>query len=249
MSVFPNFLIWRFHFYLPKIYIYYYLATNFWFNWFKMSGAKKHSYNLRERNPKRKHPPEEDSVEKKRPRTVSCIERLPNEMLLHIFSFLNANDLYYNVRPVCRRWKQLSMLSSNWKRVSAGNEIPRHVLHNWIQVFPKISHIHISDRTDADFILDAVSKHLTQLKTITIDNCTSSPEKSRLRCKTLCKLFTQCEKLEKITLCGVKFHLFKFFREMAERGHYMQLREVEEPTEWKKCNGDQNLNETQLEIR
>lgn len=185
-----------------------------------MSDAPRHSYNLRERNPKRKHSPEESSVKTKRFRTFSYIEALPNEILLQIFSYLSVNDLYYNVRRVCSRWQQLSMLSPSWRRVSAGNNIPTEDLHNWIQFSPVIRHIQISDRTDADFILEAVSKHLTKLKSITINNCWGSPQKICIRSQTLCKLMTKCEKLEEITFGKVKIRSLKFFKIMAERKNY-----------------------------
>lgn len=170
-----------------------------------MSAVKRHTYNLRKRNCKRKH----SIDDRKRSSNVSYIQALPNEILLHIFSYLNIHDLYYNVRLVCRRWHHLSMLSSSWKRISVGNNISRHVLNNWIRFSPVIRHIQISDRTDVNFILETASQHLGQLKSITINNNWDSQENFRIRSETLCNVMTRCQKIEEIVLGRIKIRLKK----------------------------------------
>ncbi|KAG5878783.1 hypothetical protein JTB14_036332 [Gonioctena quinquepunctata] len=55
---------------------------------------------------------------------------LPDEMFLHIFSFLSTEELYRVVRSVCKRWFLLSSTPSLWKKITAEEELPYKVLHN-----------------------------------------------------------------------------------------------------------------------
>jgi hypothetical protein len=45
---------------------------------------------------------------------VSSIEQLPDELLLHIFSFLQASDLL-EVELTCHQWKNLAEEETLWK--------------------------------------------------------------------------------------------------------------------------------------
>ncbi|BBI16691.1 F-box protein [Neochlamydia sp. S13] len=45
---------------------------------------------------------------------VSSIEQLPDELLLHIFSFLQASDLL-EVELTCHQWKNLAEEETVWK--------------------------------------------------------------------------------------------------------------------------------------
>jgi hypothetical protein len=45
---------------------------------------------------------------------VSSIEQLPDELLLHIFSFLQASDLL-KVELTCHQWKNLAEEETLWK--------------------------------------------------------------------------------------------------------------------------------------
>jgi hypothetical protein len=188
---------------------------------------EKNPYNLRNKQgSKRKYAPTESVVERKRLRNFDYIASLPDEILLHIFSYLDTDDLYYNVRLVCRKWRRTAMLSSAWKDVRAGNDIPTHILSNWIQFSPVIKHFRISDRNDADVILEAVSKHSSHLESITIENCWGSSEKIPIQSQTLCKLLTRCKKLGKINFERVKIRSCKFFKLLAKRrnnGKFLQM--------------------------
>ncbi|XP_008201489.1 uncharacterized protein LOC103315199 isoform X1 [Tribolium castaneum] len=193
---------------------------------FEMLCLEKSPYNLRNKGPKRKHAPDEGSIERKRLRNFDYIAALPDELLLYIFSYLDVKDLYYNVRLVCRKWRRIAMLSSAWKSIMAGNEVPTHVLHNWIQSSPVIKHFRISNRNDADVILEAVSKHSNHLESITIENCWGSSQKISIQSTTLCKLLTRCKKLGKINFERVKIRSCKFFKLLAKRrnnGKFLQL--------------------------
>ncbi|BBI16240.1 F-box protein [Neochlamydia sp. S13] len=57
--------------------------------------------------------------------TVTSIKQLPNELLLHIFSFLQALDLL-EVELTCHRWKNLAEDKILWK-----NLYPKHLKIYW----------------------------------------------------------------------------------------------------------------------
>ncbi|BBI16251.1 F-box protein [Neochlamydia sp. S13] len=48
--------------------------------------------------------------------TVTSIKQLPDELLLHIFSFLQAFDLL-EVELICHRWKNLANDETLWKNL------------------------------------------------------------------------------------------------------------------------------------
>lgn len=192
-----------------------------------MCDGEKVSYALRSRTCKRKHTDDVNPA-RKRLRSFDHMSTLPNEMLLHIFSYLDVKDLYFNVRGVCQRWSQLAMLPSSWKSITVDNDVPTEVLLNWIRSSPvSCKHLKISNRVDIDIILEAVSKHARQLETLTIEN--GEIEQVAIRSVTLCNLITRCEKLEKIIFEKVKIRSCKFFKLLADKkneGQFKQLHYV-----------------------
>jgi hypothetical protein len=57
--------------------------------------------------------------------TVTSIKQLPDELLVHIFSFLQAFDLL-EVELTCHRWKNLAEDTTLWK-----NLYPKHLKIYW----------------------------------------------------------------------------------------------------------------------
>ncbi|BBI16249.1 F-box protein [Neochlamydia sp. S13] len=57
--------------------------------------------------------------------TVTSIKQLPDELLLHIFSFLQAFDLL-EVELTCHQWKNLATDETLWK-----NLYPKHLKIYW----------------------------------------------------------------------------------------------------------------------
>lgn len=181
-----------------------------------MFGLNQNSSNLQ------KDHPDEDSMETK----WTQISDLPEEILLHIFSFLNVRDLYSNVRLVCLKWQRLSKVASSWKTVTVGSKLPTQELHNWIQFSPNIRHLKINNRLDTDLILEAVSKHLSNLESISIETCWGSPKTVCVRGETLCKLLTSCNELKKINLVRVQicsYNFFKLLRLRRNQGKSVEL--------------------------
>lgn len=192
-----------------------------------MSDLNNTSYALRSKTCKRKHP-EEVTVSKRRLRSFDPAPSLPNEMLLYIFSFLDINDLYYNVRKVCPRWNLLAMSSWSWKKITVGPEVPTEVLLYWIQFSPVIRHLHLDNRTDVEIILKAVSKYARQLESLRIEN--GWINQIYIRSKALCNLVTRCTKLNKFYFENIKIRSCKFFdllEERRRRGELKQLRYIE----------------------
>lgn len=194
-----------------------------------MIASEDTSYNLRKRKSKWKDYPAELNVAKKRLKGFDHISKLPNETMLNIFSFLDAEDLYHNVRGVCKKWRQLSMLSSSWRSVRVDNEVPTQVLLHWINLSPVIKHLKITNRKDTEIILDALSKHASHLETLTIENCWGSLRKIWIRSTILCNLVTRCKKLQKIILERVKIRSCRFFNLLAKKrrnGKFENLRYI-----------------------
>lgn len=170
-------------------------------------------------NSKRKHPisTDEDNVQNKRICKIDHAALLPDEMLLHIFSFLDVRDLYYSVRGVCKRWYRMSMLSTCWRNITVDSQVPTKVLQNWIQYSPIIRHIHMSNRNDVDIILEAMVKYSSRLKSISIERCRGSSNKTSILSNTMCKLLTKCKNLGTINLEYVEIRSCKFLKLLAER--------------------------------
>lgn len=191
-----------------------------------MITLKQHSYNLRKRHYKQENLLDEDSVETKQICKLDTTAVLPDEMLLHIFSFLTVEDLYFNIRHVCQRWCRLSKVASSWKTLVADDKFSSHVLLDCIKFSPVIKHIQICNRYDADIILNAVSKYLNQLESIVVQNCNGSAENVYIQSTILCKLVIRCKKLGKIILDNVDIRSCKFFDLLVKRkndGKFVQL--------------------------
>lgn len=195
----------------------------------EMLCVDKKSYNLRNRrSTKRKQIISEEKtiIDKKRLRNFDHITSLPDEILLVIFSFLSIEDLYFNVRPVCRKWRRLSMIASAWSNINVGNDIPTNILKNWIQFSPVIKRFKISNRNDADVILNNISKFSTNLQVIIVENCWGSEQRVQIHSGVLCNLLVRCKKLVKIHFERVKIRSCKFFKLLAKKrtnGKFLHL--------------------------
>ncbi|KAG5894423.1 hypothetical protein JTB14_019793 [Gonioctena quinquepunctata] len=96
---------------------------------------------------------------------------LPNEMMIHIFSFLSHRDLSKNARLVCGRWKELSYSPTLWKKVVVTNDIPSKVVLHWLENSPILHELILQERNDLVQIIQVISRFCTKLVTIKIDDC------------------------------------------------------------------------------
>ena len=63
---------------------------------------------------------------------INC---LPNEVLMKIFSYLTVKKIICTVRPVCRRWRDISYSKNLWTTLTTGDlqEFKNHSVHDIIR--------------------------------------------------------------------------------------------------------------------
>lgn len=81
---------------------------------------------------------------------------LPNEILCKIFSYLNVQKLFFDIRLVCKRWSQVSMSPELWTKICVKNNIPTQILCKWIESSNLLKEIFMENRNDANIITELV---------------------------------------------------------------------------------------------
>lgn len=103
-----------------------------------------------------KNVPELPYIYKKKSTKLSCIEKLPNEILCKIFASLPLKELFFNVRPVCRRWREVAMTPELWTKIEVENDIPTTVLSQWVKSAFLLKDLAMVNRNDANLMTELV---------------------------------------------------------------------------------------------
>lgn len=86
------------------------------------------------------------------------IEQLPDEILVHIFSFLRAANLHFTVGKVCNRWRTIAYSPALWKTIEIGKREPLHVVTKWLERYKySLKGFSAEDRNDINTLLPQVS--------------------------------------------------------------------------------------------
>lgn len=93
-----------------------------------------------------------------RPTTIS---RLPDELLLCIFSYLSGVELQGSAMGVCRRWARVAVTPCLWHTVRAGPEVSTGTLLRWLDTAGRrLRSLKIKRRNDADEVLRKVTPQI-----------------------------------------------------------------------------------------
>lgn len=158
-------------------------------------------------------------IYKKKSNKLTNIEKLPNEILCDIFSRLSVKDLFFNVRTVCRRWRDVAMTPQLWTKIEVEGDISTTILTKWVKSAVLLKDLTMTNRNDANIMTEMVccsfgnvitfdfsfnlrsksvfkvSKHCRNLERIKLSNCWGSRKQRYVHSLPLCHLVTRCHKL------------------------------------------------------
>ncbi|XP_074039077.1 uncharacterized protein [Leptinotarsa decemlineata] len=155
----------------------------------------------------------------KRLRNLDYSAILPDEILLHIFSFLNNEELYRIARCVCKRWYLLTSSPVLWKKITAKGEVPSKVLCDWLKHSPLLKELILEERDDINMIAQVASKFSKNLQSLKVENTRAKRKMPTVLSKSLCRLLTSCKYLNNLHFSGVKIYSCKFFKLLSKRKH------------------------------
>ncbi|XP_045469312.1 uncharacterized protein LOC123676986 [Harmonia axyridis] len=153
----------------------------------------------------------------KKLRSTCYFDDLPQEIIVHIFSFLPGIEITKNISLVCKKWNQISSTPSLWKHIRADQQVPTNILLKWVQNSPLLRELHLSHRNDTDEIVRAVGKSSRNLQFIKIVDCWGSQKSMCIKSKHLCDLLKKCKRLDTFHFSGVKILSCKFFQLLSTR--------------------------------
>ncbi|XP_030751831.1 S-phase kinase-associated protein 2-like [Sitophilus oryzae] len=148
---------------------------------------------------------------------------IPDEILVHIFSFLSHQELFDSVKCVCSRWFRVVCTPTLWKTISADNSIPTNSLCGWLEHAPLLKKASFLNRNDMNFIINKISKYTPRLQTIIVKNCWGNDKSNVIQAKALYKLVNKCESLNNFVFAETRIKSTKFFKLLAARKKYARF--------------------------
>lgn len=145
---------------------------------------------------------------------------LPEEIVVHIFSFLSQEELCKSVRFVCKRWYTITFNPLLWKKITARREIPSSILCKWIEHSPLLKQLNLKGRNDVNLVTERVTKCCRNLESLRIENSRGTKKSSVMKSKYLCNLLTKCKYLHNIHFSGVVLQSCKFFKLFSKRRYF-----------------------------
>lgn len=152
---------------------------------------------------------------KKLPKRPSPFDKLPDTLILKIFSFLSSNELCVSAR-VCRRWYFLVWEPQLWTSVTlSGGRIQvdrglktlfRLLCRDSPTLCLTVERIHLNGCTKlSDKGLSTVALKCPELKVLELRGCAGVTSRG------VTDIVSRCHSLERLDLTGkcVSFHLFK----------------------------------------
>lgn len=141
------------------------------------------------------------------------INRLPNEILCMIFSYLPQLELLRHCSMVCHRWLAVASSPMLWQTLSfCGQDIPIEHVCGSIRFSPMLKSITIKDRIDIDIILPVLQQCCKRLETINLVRCRPSDGVNKsLRAKFLYPFLRKAQ-LRNLNLKGTDYRSKKFYQ-------------------------------------
>ncbi|XP_045471252.1 F-box/LRR-repeat protein 15-like [Harmonia axyridis] len=143
-------------------------------------------------------------------KTVGGFNRLPQHILLKIFSHLKEKDLH-TVQQVCQRWKQGALNPSLWKNLKIQKLRTTDSVNMALQkiwMFGQLEKVYIKDVIEASALLRQVYRCLPNLKYLIIRYC------NNLSAQTMRAVLRKCKQLEMLDLKGTTFRDNSIFEEL-----------------------------------
>ncbi|XP_046997250.1 F-box/LRR-repeat protein fbxl-1-like [Schistocerca americana] len=127
------------------------------------------------------------------------MDSLPDEILLHIFSYLNMKDLVFSAQYVCRRWLRVSRDDALWqdKLYNPSDESEPEILVR-LQKMPSLRAFHLH-RRPTDVILETLSSCCKNLVELDI-SCLEISSYPTINYSTLYKLVVHCPNIEMLSI-------------------------------------------------
>ncbi|XP_046386504.1 dynein regulatory complex subunit 6-like [Ischnura elegans] len=114
---------------------------------------------------------EEYDISRRRvsPKRAIPFTKLPEEIVIMIFSHLSVKELNLCIAPVCRKWFLFSRHPSLWRELKfEGDTIPSLEVIRLLRQAPQLRCLEISHRADVKVILEEVSQSNRHLERISI---------------------------------------------------------------------------------
>ncbi|XP_044750995.1 F-box/LRR-repeat protein 7-like isoform X3 [Coccinella septempunctata] len=151
-------------------------------------------------------------------KNVKGFNRLPQHILLKIFSHLNEKDLH-TVQQVCQRWKQGALNPSLWKNLKIQKLRTTGSVNMALQkiwMFGQLEKVYIKDVIEASALLRQVYRCLPNLQYLIIRYC------NNLSAQTVRAVLRKCKQLKMLDLKGTTFKDSSIFDELP-RLNYLKI--------------------------
>ncbi|KAK9888739.1 hypothetical protein WA026_000966 [Henosepilachna vigintioctopunctata] len=148
-------------------------------------------------------------------KTVKGFNRLPQELLLKIFSHLDERDLY-NAQQVCQRWKKGALNPSLWDKLKIQGLHTTESVNDALKkiwLFDQLKQVYIKDVLEASVLLRQVYRCLPNLQYLIIRHCSS------ITPMTMKAVLRKCHLLKMLDLKGTSFKDNAFLEELPKLEH------------------------------
>lgn len=107
---------------------------------------------------------------------INC---LPNEILLHIFSFLSVRELCISVVPVCTTWRDLAKDKTLWTNLvfSFQHRVERERIKSLLTASPLLVSLELQSREDGGDLLLHAAASCPKLQELTVKFCDDLTER------------------------------------------------------------------------
>ncbi|XP_053633779.1 F-box/LRR-repeat protein 20 isoform X2 [Cherax quadricarinatus] len=135
---------------------------------------------------------------------ISC---LPNEILLHIFSFLRVRELCVSVAPVCTTWRDLAKDPTLWTHLvfSEEDRADGDRVKSLLRASPSLVSLELSRREDGGNLLLQVAASCNKLRELTVQFCDGLTE------AVFKDLVIRCPNIRYLNMEGCQVHSTQCF--------------------------------------
>ncbi|XP_037922713.1 uncharacterized protein LOC119658936 isoform X2 [Hermetia illucens] len=141
------------------------------------------------------------------------INSLPDDILFEIFKYIPCLELYFSIALVSRRWRNISLHPSFWRRIELRNtkQCAEGICQLLRSVSFRVNELYIYDRSDCDVILDQASKHNKNISVLSLSHCGGKTGNRFISSKIIKSVITRLPKLRALRLYDTTFRSVKFF--------------------------------------
>ncbi|XP_037922717.1 uncharacterized protein LOC119658936 isoform X6 [Hermetia illucens] len=135
------------------------------------------------------------------------INSLPDDILFEIFKYIPCLELYFSIALVSRRWRNISLHPSFWRRIELRNtkQCAEGICQLLRSVSFRVNELYIYDRSDCDVILDQASKHNKNISVLSLSHCGGKTGNRFISSKIIKSVITRLPKLRALRLYDTTF--------------------------------------------